>query len=145
MESYEIRTSIEIAAPAAAVWAVLIDVAGWAEWNPYLVRIEGEPVVGQVVQVNAAFPDGTTAAFSPDVDIVRPGERLSWKGGANRAEMQGEHIFEIEATSGGGATFIHREVFTGTLAQEKYDKDHEIMTEAFHLMNQGLKRRLEGS
>ena len=48
------------------------------------------------------------------------------------------------STPGGGATFIHREVFTGTLAQQKYDDDHEIMTEAFHLMNQGLKRRIEG-
>lgn len=144
MSAYEIRTAIQIAAPPEAVWAVLSDVAGWGDWNPYIVRIEGAPVVGRVLHVSVKMPDGTDAEFDADIDIVRPNQRLSWKGGENRSELQGEHIFEIEPASDGGATFIHREIFTGTLAEEKYNDDHEIMTEAFHLMNQGLKRHVEG-
>ena len=38
--------SIEIAAPASAVWAVLADLDRWGDWNPLYVEAAGRPVVG---------------------------------------------------------------------------------------------------
>jgi uncharacterized protein YndB with AHSA1/START domain len=44
--STELRSSIDIDAPAAAVWAVLADLAAHPGWNAFIVRADGEVAVG---------------------------------------------------------------------------------------------------
>jgi uncharacterized protein YndB with AHSA1/START domain len=42
MSPITIETEILINADIEHVWAVLTDYAAYADWNPYLVRVDGE-------------------------------------------------------------------------------------------------------
>ena len=53
-----IHTEIDIGASAPTVWAVLIDTAKWAEWNPF-AKLSGRVAVGERVSVTLT-PPGTT-------------------------------------------------------------------------------------
>ena len=141
---FEIRTQTEIKANAQQIWAILIDIGGWEDWNPYIRQITGAPVEGNTVRVNVRMPDGAKADFDADVDVVREERRFSWKGGDDRSRIQGEHIFEIEPHGDGGCTFVHREVFTGTQAEELYNEVGASLSAAFEQMNDALKLQAEG-
>jgi len=141
---FEIRTQAEIKASAQRVWGILIDTGSWGDWNPYIRRFAGAPAEGNTVRVSVRMPDGATADFDADVDVVREERRLSWKGGDDRSKLQGEHIFEIESHGDGGCTFIHREVFTGTQAEELYGEVRASLSAAFEQMNDALKLKSEG-
>ncbi|MDA1258638.1 MAG: SRPBCC domain-containing protein [Chloroflexi bacterium] len=144
--AHEIRTEIEIEASPEAVWALLSDFAGWSGWNPYIVEIKGEAIVGETVEIRVTMADGTDSGFDSVVDVVTPNRRVSWKGGMeDRSEFQGEHIFEIEPRENGKCTFIHREIFTGRRVPELTGpEDDVLMIETFGLMNAALKTRVEG-
>ena len=43
----EIRTEVEIAAPAAEVWRTLTAFADYGEWNPFITQLSGELREGQ--------------------------------------------------------------------------------------------------
>ena len=50
------RTTFAVEAPVERVWEVLTDFDRWAEWNPSVPSIEGEPRVGSTVALTLAMP-----------------------------------------------------------------------------------------
>ncbi len=47
----EYRASIIIRASPAAIWAVLIDVSRWPEWDSNFDKMEGEVALGQRLKI----------------------------------------------------------------------------------------------
>ena len=47
----QLHTRIEIAAPAALVWKILVDFPRYAEWNPLLPQAAGEARPGGILEV----------------------------------------------------------------------------------------------
>ena len=45
---HEIRTEIDIEAPPAQIWAHLVDLPAWADWNPFITSSEGTLAVGEL-------------------------------------------------------------------------------------------------
>jgi uncharacterized protein YndB with AHSA1/START domain len=68
---------VDIDAPPAAVFAVMLDLARYAEWNPWIVRARGEMRAGAVVEVTARMG-------RRDLDVehrvlhVEPDRELRW-------------------------------------------------------------------
>jgi hypothetical protein len=111
----QIETKIEIDAPPEEVWAVLMDFPSYAEWNPMVVGIAGEPEVGSRLEVKIAIKNGRRLTFRPTVVEHQGGRRFAWLGKVGvRGLFDGLHRFEVE-NGGIGSTFIHGEEFRGLL------------------------------
>ncbi|HEX6067160.1 MAG TPA: SRPBCC domain-containing protein [Nitrososphaera sp.] len=138
----EIRTEIDIGASPARVWQVLTDFATYHEWNPFIRKIEGQPLEGTKLRIHITTPAGVKREYSPKVTRVVAEQELRWLG-KMPGLLSGEHIFTIEP-AGENAHLVHREVFVGLLASffgASLDND---VKKGFEEMNAAMKKRAEG-
>lgn len=54
----EIRTEIEITAPAFKVWKILTDIDHWKEWNPIINQASGAATLGSTLSITMCGKDG---------------------------------------------------------------------------------------
>ena len=143
MRDVDLRTEIEIDAPAAAVWAVLVDTARYHEWNPFITSLEGDLAVGQELSIVVSPPDGSDMRFRPHVLKVEPEAELRWRGALFwPALFSGEHFFVLRELPNGRTRFQHGEDFRGFLLRF-LGAQLKRTAHGFVLMNQALKRRVE--
>jgi hypothetical protein len=112
----ELRTEIEIQAPAERIWKLLTDFAGFPRWNPFIRRVKGDLRVGNRLEVRLQ-PSGTRGMiFRPMVLSVEPGRELRWLGHLLVPGLfDGEHRFTIEPLGADRVRFTQSERFTGLL------------------------------
>lgn len=137
-----IETAVDIAAPPAAVWRVLVDFASYPEWNPLIRRIEGEVRVGARLRVTIQPPGRKPMTFRPTVRAAEPGRELRWLGRVLIPGLfDGEHAFVLEP-SGAGCRLRHEERFTGLLAAA-FPSMLADTAKGFEALNAALARRVE--
>ena len=142
----ELRTELEIAAPADRVWIALTDFASFPLWNPFIRRVDGELRVGARLTVRIQLPNARSMTFRPRVLKVEPGRQLRWRGQlVMRGLFDGEHIFAIEPLGPRRARFVHREIFTGLLVPLLARGLDRTTRRGFEAMNLALKARAEGA
>lgn len=137
----EIVTTERIEATPADVWAVLASPETYSEWNPFLVRMEGEVAVGSRL-TNTMRPSGggNEMTFSPVVLKAEPGRELRWLGRLFVPRLfDGEHYFILEDREG-GTHLTHGEAFRGV---GLWLIDVEPFRADFEAMNAALKERVE--
>jgi hypothetical protein len=139
----ELRTEIEILAPAARVWETLVDFARYAEWNPFIPEISGELRVGSELRMIVAPPGGNEVKIQPTLLVVEPARELRWRGKLLvKALFQGEHFMQLIEVAPGRTRFVHGENFSGILVKLL----GRVLTQTargFVFKNQALKRRVE--
>src|SRR3989442_15928757 len=93
----ELRTDIEIDAPAERVWEVLTDFDRFPDWNPFIRRIRGNAQVGSRLDVFLGASGTRGMRFRPTVTKAGPNRELRWlcRFGLPRA-FDREHIFDID-------------------------------------------------
>lgn len=67
----ELRSEIDIGAPAERVWEVLTDFEALPEWNPFLIRASGRLVEGERIEV-VLQPPGEEGHNVPADSRARP-------------------------------------------------------------------------
>ncbi|MBB6173751.1 hypothetical protein HNR23_003811 [Nocardiopsis mwathae] len=141
LRPYGIRTEVEIDASPDDVWEVLTDFGAHPEWNPFIVRAEGEIEAGRRLRVELSS-GGRVTVFEPTVLVAEAGRELRWLGRFGIPGLvDGEHYFLIEEAGDGRARLIHGEMFTGVavpLARRALDVEAD-----FTAMNSALKQRVE--
>ena len=140
----ELRSRIEIKAPAERVWQVLTDFAAYPEWNPFIRRVNGQPEVEERLVVRMR-PSGTRGmTFRPTVMKVEPNRQLRWLGHLLVPGLfDGEHIFEIEELDRARVLFIRREIFKGLLVPLLARSLDRNTQRGFEEMNRALRERAE--
>jgi len=139
----DLRTEIEINAPPAAVWEVIVDTARYHEWNPFITSIEGTLAVGQELSVVVSPPDGSDMRFKPQVLRCEPEVELRWRGTLFWPVLfSGEHFFALRQVGTARTRFQHGEDFRGVLLRF-LGPQLKRTANGFVLMNQALKRRVE--
>jgi hypothetical protein len=140
----EIRTEIDICAPARRVWEVLLDFPSHPEWNPFVRSISGAAVKGRRLCVSVQPEPGKGMTFRPTVLSAEPGKELRWRGRFLVPGLfDGEHFFELHETDSERTRFVHGERFSGVLvALLKASLDGPTRS-GFVRMNQALKERAE--
>lgn len=72
--------TVEIDAPAAFVWEVLIDVARYPEWNPFTHKAVTDFSIGSPVRLTVPDPKGSDELFEFDeyMRAFEPCRLLAW-------------------------------------------------------------------
>lgn len=143
MFEHNIETRLEIPATASNVWDAILAFEDYPTWNPFILRISGEPKVGQELDVTIRPVGGSAMTFSPTVQHVELERELRWKGKFLFTGLfDGEHYFLIEPKASGGVTLVHGETFSGALVPF-FKSQLNIGTKAgFDAMNQALRARM---
>ena len=140
-----IEHQIDIDAPAAAVWAELVDTAAYDEWNPFLRRLDGELSVGSRLRVEIAPPGGRAMTFRPTVLAVQHERELRWLGRLLvPGLLDGEHSFRLETLPGRRTRLIQVETFRGLLVGF-FAGTLEKTRSGFAQMDIALKQRAEAA
>lgn len=105
----------DIDAPAEVVWAVLVDVATYSDWNPFLTIDRAPERVGDRLSVTIRAGKRTTG-FTPTVTVFEPGRSICWAGRLLLPRVfDGTHELHVEPLDGGRSRFVHRETLRGVL------------------------------
>ncbi len=141
--STTISTTIDIDADPQAVWEVLTDFAAYAEWNPFMHRIEGAPEVGSKLVVRVVPPGGRGMTFKPTVLAARPAQELRWLGKLGVGGLfDGEHSFVLTPNADGSTHLTHAERFSGLLVALLGGTTKKSRA-GFEAFNHALKQRVE--
>jgi hypothetical protein len=71
----EVRAEQSIAAPIELIWEIMIDLKGYAEWNPFITRVldcERITAVGQRFRLNVTWSNGKGAVSGERVTDLHP-------------------------------------------------------------------------
>lgn len=133
----------EIDAPVQAVWAELTAVSAYADWNPFIIKFEGQLVPGSRVEVRIAPPGGRPMTFRPTITAVESERRLEWLGRfLVPGVFDGRHSFLLEDMGQGRTRLKQTEAFSGVLVSLT-GKTLERTRAGFEAMNQALRLRAE--
>lgn len=136
MRHYE--ESVRIDAPPEDVWAVLVDVARYPEWDTGM-QVEGPLVDGGRATVRS---EAVPARPIPVRVVLRPPDFMSWTGGLPLGLFRGHRTFVL-APDGAGTRFTMREEFSGPLLGLIW-RTMPDLGPAFVQFTRGLKTRTEG-
>jgi hypothetical protein len=138
-----IHTEIDIGAPAAAVWDILIDTDKWAEWNPF-AKLSGRVAPGERVCVELKPPGKGSITIRPTIVKLEPGRELRWLGHLGIPGLfDGEHGFRVVPEDTGRCRFEHFETFRGLLVAPLMWMVGDTTRQGFEAMNRALKARVE--
>ena len=143
--SAELRTFVDIEAPAERVWDVLTDLPAYEDWNPFITRAEGTLTVGsrvtfRLLPVNAFV----RPTLRPVVLELIPCQRLSFRSRMDRLGLlEVEHIVTLTPQDGGVRLWQDAH-FRGLLVRPLIGPLNRARGSAFHAMNTALKERSEG-
>lgn len=138
----QITTTEKIAASPEQIWAVLVDLARWNEWNPHIIEAAGTPAVGAALKLTMVDPKGRKTSFKPKVVAVDDQRELRWIGklAGIPGLFTGEHRFQLEAIDG-GTLLTHSETFSGLLVAP-LRKMLAHLPETFASVNRALADRV---
>lgn len=136
-----LETETFIKAPPERVWAVLVGFETYPDWNPFIRRMQGEPVEGARLTVLMQPPHrDAPMQFRPVVLEAVPARTLRWRGRLFLPGLfMGEHVFRL-IPEANGTRLIHGEHFTGLLLAFI---EVAAFKPGFEAMNAALKARAE--
>jgi uncharacterized protein YndB with AHSA1/START domain len=116
MGEVRIVDEIEVAAPAASVWAAIEDPAVHARWHPFVTQISGQHRLGatRTCHVDLGRRQGETREQCVSAD---PGREIAWrieKDGTGFLRMVSNWTagFELEPDRSGGTRVVATSAFT---------------------------------
>lgn len=138
----QLRTEIEIARAPPAVWAVLVDLPRYAEWNPFIVAAEGRLEAGACLRM-VVSTEGSERSYRPEVVALRPEHELRLQA---RLWLHGffdqEHFCLLQALGEDHTRFVQGQNVEGLLARWSGPRLTRL-TRGMIGMNQALKKRCE--
>ena len=141
----EIRSELEIAAPAAEVWGILTDFPRYQEWNPFITEFKSDGVVGNPLRLLLSLPEGRdyrikATLLRNDADYeLRFRSHLLLPG-----LFDGEHFLRVQAVDPRRTRFVQGENFSGALLRFS-GRTLTKVARGFDYMNEALKRRAEAN
>jgi hypothetical protein len=139
-----ISTEIQIECDIERAWVILTDFAGYRTWNPYIVRIDGEPQAGSAISVHLSQGNGRQLIVQPIELISVSPFTMRWQGGLpDRSKFAGDHWFELSSPYPGETLLRHFEYFTGSRLAEFLKTHAQVVEDNFNRFNRALKSRCE--
>jgi hypothetical protein len=141
--SKELSAHVDIQAAPERVWEVLTDLAAYQEWNPFIVRAEGEVGPGRRLTLRMQPVGGRAMTLRPRLVAVAVNRELRWRGTLGMPGlMDADHSFVLQPQAV-GTRLIQRETFRGVLVPFVARSLDRNTLPAFVAMNEALKQRAE--
>jgi uncharacterized protein YndB with AHSA1/START domain len=137
--------TVEIDAPPAVVWAVLVDYERYPEWNPYTVRVETTLDVGTPIDLYLPDPHRPGDLFCTRewIAVVEPPRHLQYD---TRDELDGIHAVRDQWVQPLGAercSYRTTDTFTGPYAAVVMELQGQWVSDGFDAVAHALKQRVE--
>ncbi|MGR6966887.1 SRPBCC domain-containing protein [Geodermatophilus sp. URMC 61] len=139
MRSFE--ASARIDASPEDVWALLVDVGSWRDWDSGVDRVDGRVALGEKLTLYATMI--RNRPFTVTVTEIRPREAMRWRAGLPLGLAVIERTYRLDAQEDGGTALTVREDHTGPLAA-LLARSTPDLNPSFRQFCQGLKARAEG-
>jgi hypothetical protein len=139
MRSFEAAARID--ASPARVWALLVDVGSWRDWNSGVDRVEGRVALGERLTLYATMI--RNRPFSVTVTEIRPEEAMRWRAGLPAGLAVIERTYHLDRQEDGGTVLTVREDHSGPLAG-LLGRSTPDLNPSFRQFCEGLKARAEG-
>jgi hypothetical protein len=136
----EFSASTTINAAPEKVWAILMDLAKYPEWDPVAERIEGRVALGEKITAYTKLSPGR--AFPAKVTELVPERKMVWTGGMPLGLFTGVRTFTLTPKGDGVTEFTLHEKFSGPM-MPLIGRSLPDMTEPFAGFVAGLKKRAE--
>ncbi len=142
MKTYKGLASLTIHAPVERIWAILVDISAWHEWDANFVKVEANVAHGAELRIfSTVVPD---RAVSVTVTELTPHVRMTWTSTMAAGGCIGVHTYILIPKSEGAVEFVTYEYFSGPLVAE-IEPSIPDMTDSFNQFAVGLKHRAETS
>jgi len=135
------NATITINATPQKVWQVLTDAAGYPNWDPGMVRIEGRLALGEMVKFFTKF--SPEQAFAVKVTAFEPNQKMVITGGLPLGLFKSERTHTLTSGQDGQTIFRTEEIFSGVLLPV-FGKNIPDLTANFEAFAAGLKKQSEG-
>jgi hypothetical protein len=139
VRSYEAAARID--ASPELVWALLVDVGSWRDWDSGVDRVDGRVALGEKLTLYATMI--RDRPFTVTVTEIRPREAMRWRGGLPLGLAVIERTYHLDAQDDGGTVLTVREDHTGPLAA-LLARSTPDLNPSFRQFCEGLKARAEG-
>ena len=134
---------ITIAASPATIFGVILDLAHYGEWNPWLTHAEGQMVEGGSVTVQVVL-NGQTQTAEHTVIKVEPYTRFCWKdAGWTTIFAPGQRCRTLTVKADGTVRFVNETIIDGLLAHLVDLTTGASLRAGMQAENAGLKQRAE--
>jgi hypothetical protein len=137
MKFYE--ASSTIAAAPDAVWAILTDAPGYAEWDSGVQRLEGKIAPGEKLKVTSEV--NPKRSYPVKITRFEPNRAMAWTGGMPLGLFKGVRTFAL-APEDGATRFTMREEYSGPMLPLIW-RTMPDMQPSFDKFAAGLKARAE--
>jgi hypothetical protein len=130
-----VRTELVVAAPRPLVWRLLTDFAGYADWNPFITRAEGDARIGATLHLRLEPGPSATEDVEPEVLDLKVERKLRWR---SRTYVPGlfdeEHTFRVLPLGPNRVRLVYEGRFEGLLEPfadvEEKQRGYERMARA---------------
>jgi hypothetical protein len=142
MQPIDLRSEVEINAPAEHVLRVLTDFDRYHEWNPFIPTIAGKALLGEELALELSLPEGKTYRLRPRVTHLSATE-LRWRGSyVFPFLLEAEHYFLLNERGAQLTRFAQGQKLSGFLLRFA-GNSLNLSLRGFAHMNQALKKRAE--
>jgi hypothetical protein len=139
VRSFEAVTRIN--ASPAEVWALLVDVSSWRDWDSGVDRVEGRVALGERLTIYATMI--RNRPFTVTVTELRPQEVMRWRAGLPFGLAVIERTYTLDAQEDGSTVLTVREDHTGPFAR-LLDRSTPDLNPSFRQFCAGIKAKAEG-
>jgi len=116
MPSIEYSASCQIDAPPARVWAILTNAAGYGDWNPEIVGIDGQFALGERITARVRIGSGAIRRVPMRVTALDAPSLMEWTGGLPLGLFVGRRTFTVTPADRGANFRLHLRM-SGPLAR----------------------------
>jgi len=137
--------TVEIAAPAAFVWDVLVDYEKYPEWNPYTVAVTTTLEIGTAIDLMLPARDGSDTTFlnREYIRVVDPPHHLRYDTADEIPGVFGVRDQWITALGPDRCTYHTTDTLSGKYADIVMEKTGDWIKAGFDSVAHALKARAE--
>ncbi|MEV6236989.1 SRPBCC domain-containing protein [Lentzea sp. NPDC051838] len=136
--------TVEIDAPAAFVWSVLLDYPNYPQWNPYTLAVSTTLAVDSPIDLTLPKPDGSEGTWVSReyIRIVEPPRLLRYDTGDTFPGLLGTRDQLITPLGPERCSYRTFETFTGKYADKVFEAQGDYVKKGFDSVAHALLERV---